>query len=447
MDRLRNVELNRRHLNPRFASMMEFMHADTPIVKASGCYFWDASKRRYLDFLSGFSALNLGHNHPRIQDALRQVTEMPVIVEGLNHLAAALAHNLTLLAPGRLNRVSFNNSGSEVVDTALKLARAATARAKIVYCKNAFHGRTIAALSVNGNPTYRDHFGPMLPGTAEVEYGNLDELERALKSCDAAGFIVEPIQGEGGMIVPPDGYLTGARELCSRYGALLIADEIQTGLGRTGRMFAVNHESVEPDVLLIGKALGGGILPLSAIMTTDAIFEQAHGTTASTPFSNSTFGGNSLACAAGIAALEVLTTEHLPATAAESGAYLMNRLQELKQRHPAIAAVRGKGLMIGLEFAPITKGFATAVSAGVINKLSSNYMSSLVSVDLFRNHQVLAAYTLNNLGVLRLQPPLVIERGQIDSMIESLERTLTRLGAFPQAAVVSLWNSLPTSKY
>ncbi len=437
MDRQRSVDLNRRHLSPRFTGMMEFMHADTPLVKASGCYFWDANGRRYLDFMSGFSALSLGHNHPRIQDALRQVAEMPVIVEGLNHVAAALAHNLTSLAPGRLERVCFNNSGAEVVDAALKLARAATARTKIIYCKNAFHGRTIAALSVNGNPAYRDHFGPMLPGTAQVEFGNPDDLERALKSCDAAGFIVEPIQGEGGMIVPPGGYLKCARDLCSRYGALLMVDEIQTGLGRTGRMFAVDHEGVEPDVLLVGKTLGGGIMPLSAILTTDAIFEQAQGATARTPFSNSTFGGNAPACAAGIAALEVLTTERLAERAAALGAYLMERLKQLQSRHPSIAAVRGKGLMIGIEFAPVTKGLGTTLSAGMINKLSNSYMSSLVSVELFRHHQVLTAYTLNNPAVLRLQPPLVIEREQIDAMLESLDCTLTRLGAFPQAAAVS----------
>jgi putrescine aminotransferase len=361
---------------------------------------------------------------------------MPVIVEGLSHIAAALAHNLSLLAPGRLDRVCFNNSGAEVVDAALKLARAATARTRIVYCQGAFHGRTIAALSVNGNPTYRDHFGPMLPGTTQVEYGCLAALEHALRSCDVAGFIVEPIQGEGGMIVPPDGYLTGARELCSRYGALLIVDEIQTGLGRTGRLFAVNHEDVEPDVLLVGKTLGGGILPLSAVMTTDAIFDQAHGATPRTPFSNSTFGGNALACAAGIAALEVITSGRLAERAAESGGYLMSRLQELRARHSAIAAVRGKGLMIGIEFAPVTK------SAGAIDRLSRSYMSSLVSVELFRNHRVLTAYTLNNPGVLRLQPPLIVEREQIDAMLEGLECTLHRLGAFPQAAAVSLWNAM-----
>jgi putrescine aminotransferase len=426
--------------------MMEFMHADVPIVKALGCFFWDANGRRYLDFMSGFSALSLGHNHPKVQEALRRVADMPVIVEGLNHIAAALAHNLALLAPGGLDRVSFNNSGAESVDASLKLARAATGRTKVVFCDGAFHGRTMAALSVNGNPAYRDHFGPMLPGAVQVEYGSLESLERALRNRDVAGFIVEPIQGEGGMIVPPEGYLRGARDLCSRYGALLIADEIQTGLGRTGRMFAVEYEGVDPDILLVGKTLGGGIMPLSAIMTTNTIFERAHGATPRTPLSNSTFGGNARACAAGLAALEILTTEHLPGKAAESGVYLMDRLQELRRRHPAIAAVRGKGLMIGIEFAPVTKGLGTVLSAGVMNKLSDTYMSSLVTVELFQQHQIMTAYTLNKLSVLRLQPALDIAREHIDYVVESLDCALSRLGRFPQAAAISLWNALHPHK-
>jgi putrescine aminotransferase len=435
---VRNAEFHIRHLNPRLARLLDFIGGGTPIVRAAGSRYWDAEGREYLDFLTGFSAAGLGHNHPRVRNAIAAVDGMPALIEGLNHLAGALAHNLAILAPPGLDRVYFANSGAEVVDASIKVARSATGRARILACRGSFHGRTIGALSLIDNQTFRQSFEPLLPGVSHVDYGDPAALETALRPRETAGFIVEPIQGEGGMIVPAAAYLPAARELCTRNGTLMIADEVQTGLGRTGKMFAVNHEHVVPDVLLLGKTLGGGIIPLSALLTTDAFFRAAKGATPRTPFHTATFGGNTRACAAGLATLETLVEERLPERAGQSGKYLLDRLRGLQRRHPLIADVRGRGLMIGIEFAPATRGIATALSAQVLNKLSHDLFSGMVMMELHREYGIMTAYTLNNPNVLRLQPPLNVEREDLDYVVDSLDRTLSTLRSFPLAAVHSL---------
>ncbi len=421
MGRERNVEYHLRHLNPRLARMLKMMDADTPLVRASGSYFWDADGNRFLDFLTGFGAMSLGNNHPHLRHAMQLVEDLPVLVQGMNHLAGALAHNLAILAPGDLCRVYFANSGAEVVDASIKLTRAATGRKKLVACRGCFHGRTVGALSLIEYPDYREAFEPLLPGVAHVKYGDPDELEAALRHKDVAAFIVEPVQGEGGINVPPEGYLSAVRQLCSRYGTLMIADEVQAGLGRTGKMFAVNHEDVTPDVLLLGKTLGGGVMPLSAVLTTDRIFAAANCATPRSPLQTPTFGANARACAAGLAALEVLQSERLPERAAETGAYLLDRLRELKQRHPVIAEVRGKGLMLGIEFARPSRG---------LHRLLNGVFAGLAIMELHVQHRVMTAFTLNNPNVLRLEPALNVERADVDYAVDALDRTLGRLKGY-----------------
>lgn len=432
-----SVVYHRRHLNARLTALLELIKADKPLVRASGAHFWDSEGNQYLDFLCGYAALSLGHNHPRVCEAVDKVKALPNLVEGLSLLAGALAHNLAALAPGVLQRVYFANSGAEVVDAAIKLARAATGRLKLVACHKGFHGRTIGALSVMDRREYCEPFAPLLAGVVFVPFGDSEALEAVLRRCDVAGFIVEPIQGEAGIIVPPAGYLAAARELCTRYGTLLVADEIQTGLGRTGTMFAVECEDVVPDVLLLGKALGGGVMPLSALLTTDALWRASKGGTARSPFHTSTFGGNTRACAAALATLEVLTEERLTERAAASGAYLLDRLRDLQRRQPLIAEVRGRGLMIGIEFAPATRGLATLATRGLLNRLSKSYMSNLVIMRLLNRYRLMTAFTLNNLNVLRLEPPLNIEQEHLDYFVASLDETLQRLGSFTRAALRS----------
>ena len=438
LDRERNLANHQKHLNPRLASLLSLIKADAPLIRAKGCRYWDSDGNEYIDFLCGFAALCVGHNDERILDALEKVKDMPNLVEGVSILAGALAHNLACVSPGDLDRVYFASSGAEVVDAAIRLARGATGRRKLVACHNGFHGRTLGALSVMDRPEYTQPFAPLLPGVTFVPFGDADSLDAALRERDVAAFIVEPIQGEAGMIVPPDGYLRRAREVCSRYGTLFVADEIQTGLGRTGRMFAVDHEDVVPDVLLLGKALGGGVMPLSALLTTDAWWQAADGASARTPFHTSTFGGNTRACAAGLATLELLLRERLPERAAATGEYLMGRLRDLRSRQPLIADVRGRGLLIGIEFAPATSGVASLVTAGLLNRLSQEYLSGIVMMELLGGYRVMTAFTLNNQNVLRLAPPLNVDFETIDYVVDSLDRTLGAIGSFPRAALRSI---------
>jgi putrescine aminotransferase len=422
---------HQQHLNPRLATLLELVGLSKRFTRAVGPYMWDEQGNRYVDFLCGFGALNLGHNHPRVLEALEKIGGLPNLIEGVNPFAGALAHNLALLAPPSLERVYFANSGAEVVDAAIKLARAATGRTKLVACCDGFHGRTVGALSVMHRQDYREPFAPLLADVTFVAFGDSEALERAIVKRDVGAFIVEPVQGEGGIIVPPAGYFQEVRQICTRYGTLFVADEVQTGLGRTGSMFAVNHENVVPDVLLLGEALGGGLMPISALLTSEALFRAAKGGTVRTPFHFSTFGGNPRACIAAIATLGVLMDERLAEQASLSGTYLCERLLELQRTQPLIAHVRGRGLLIGIEVAP-AGGLTNSLTGGMVNRLAQNYLTSAIMMHLISHHRIITTYTLNNPNVLRLEPPLNIERAELDGVVVALEETLQECSAFPR---------------
>ncbi|HXM41263.1 MAG TPA: aspartate aminotransferase family protein [Bryobacteraceae bacterium] len=429
------------HLNPRISKLWEFIGLGEPQVRALGPFIWDRQGRRYSDFFGYAGSLGLGHNHPRLIAALGEVAEMPNLCEGPNILAGILAHNLSMAVPGALTRVYFGNSGTEAVDAAIKLARAATGRPGIIFCQGAFHGRSLGALSVTDRAEYRKPFEPLLPGAHSVPFGDLAELEQALAAKDTAAFLVEPLQGEGGMRLAPAGYLHAAQQLCANHGALLIFDEIQCGMGCTGKFVACQHEPVTPDCLLLGKAMGGGLMPLSALLTTDALWRKAHGDTPSTPFHTATYGGNVRACAVGIAALEALFEEGLIENAETSGAYLLSRLRDLQLRQPAISAVRGRGLMIGVEFSPaeINPGMAgmTAVPVGAQGDARQLFVGLLIR-RLAREHGLITGITLHNPNVLRLQPPLNVGEELLDQCVESLDSALTHLSRFKEATLEAL---------
>ncbi len=304
-------------------------------VRGLGNELWDADGKAYLDFVAGFGALNLGHNHPAVVRSVRAALDEQAsgfTPAAINPLAAALAEQLVALAPPGLEMVFFANSGTEAVEAGLKLARATTQRPGLLSCERSFHGKSLGSLSVTGNGVYQRPFGPLLPECQTVPFGDVSALERSLHTRRFAAFIVEPIQGEGGMIVPPAGYLRAAQELCRATGTLLIVDEVQTGLGRTGTLFAVDEEGVEPDVLTLAKSLGGGLVPLGAMLCRRDLWMKAYGSAQTFALHTSTFGGGSLACAAGLATLRVLRDEDLCANARARGQQLQQGLQDLAGR-------------------------------------------------------------------------------------------------------------------
>jgi acetylornithine/succinyldiaminopimelate/putrescine aminotransferase len=338
-------------VNPWLAKKLEQLHIDRSFVRAEGAYLYDQNNERYLDFLAQYGAVPFGHHPEEIWsavDALRVDAE-PIFAQPSRLVSAGrLAQRLIELAPPGLQYVTFTNSGAESVEAALKMARHATGRTHILSTRNAFHGKTFGALSATGKPDYQSHFGLPLAGFDHVEYGNAAALEERLASRAGvyAAFIVEPIQGEGGVHVPPKGYLSTVEAICRRHGLVLIVDEVQTGLGRTGAMFACEHEGVRPDILLLSKALGGGVVPVGAVLSTPAVYREKFALKHS-----STFAGNALASRVGLATLERLTRNEgeLLRHVQVEGAYLKQRLEAMRERFPLLVdEIRGQGLMLGI---------------------------------------------------------------------------------------------------
>jgi putrescine aminotransferase len=374
-----------------------------------GSIIEDLMGRQYIDCLGGFGVYNMGIRHPKIVAAVEaQLRRMPLSSqELLDPLRGFLAELLGELTPGELQECFFINNGTDAVEGALKLARLYTKRVGFIATTGGFHGKSMGSLSVMGRAVYRKPFEPLLSHVHFVDFGDARDLERELRKLaslgeDIAAVILEPVQGEAGAVVPPAEYLPRARELCDKYGALLIFDEVQTGMGRTGKNFACEHVNVVPDILCLGKALGGGVMPLSCFMSTPQIWKVLE----ENPFlHSSTFGGNPLSCAAGIAAVHVLLEENLAQQAAEKGRYLLKRLRALQALYPEILKeVRGQGLLIGLEFADRFIGYR--VAAGLFKR------------------GVLVAGTLLSARTIRIEPALTIPYELLDQMLDRLADTL-----------------------
>jgi putrescine aminotransferase len=397
------IEKYEKYVNPALARLFRFMGLSTVEWEAEGEVIRDNEDNEYIDCLGGYGVFSLGHRHPAVVEAVKkQLDLMPLSGKVLfNKPMADLCELLAKITPGDLQYSFICNSGTEAVEGALKLARVHTGRSEVVAANNAFHGKTYGALSVTGRALFCNPFKPLLSGVTHVPFGDISALEAVITERTAA-VILEPIQGEGGIIVPPDDYLPKVRRLCDEKGALLIADEVQTGLGRTGRMFACEHYGVVPDILTMAKALGGGVMPIGAITARPKVWDKF----SISPFLHtSTFGGNPLACVAAKAAIEVLITEGLPKCALASGSYFMKNLQSLAKQYPeVIAAVRGKGLMLGVE---LTK-------EGVGGFL----MAELIS------RGILVAYTLNNPLVIRIEPPLNMGRETIEKVLKAFSEAV-----------------------
>ena len=405
-------------MNPDRRFLLRHIQFDKPIVHARGHYLYDADGNAYLDFLAQYGAVPFGHNPDVLWDAMLSVRSRsePSLVQPLISPAAeTLAANLIAVSPCGPGYVTFTNSGAESVEAAIKLARARTRRQLILSTHRGFHGKTMGAVSATGNEMYRAPFLVDTTHFQHVEYGDLDALAHRLQGNDVAAFIVEPIQGEAGMIEPPPGYLVGAQALCKAAGTLLILDEIQTGLGRTGKLFAAEHDGLKPDILLLAKALGGGLVSLGACICSERAWSSDFGL-----YHSSTFANNHLSCAIGIAVLDQLLQDdrRIVRDVAAKGAYLRRGLEQLVANYPnAFESVSGLGLMQGLRLATWQGGdgyfLAHASSTGTAVPLVCGY--------LMAEHRILTAPTFNHSGVLRIEPPLTITIDEIDRVLTALE--------------------------
>ncbi|MGB7488521.1 MAG: aspartate aminotransferase family protein, partial [Phormidesmis sp.] len=389
----------------------------------------------YLDLLSGFGVFALGRNHPAVVKALQDVlsAELPNLVQmDVSLLSGLLAERLQRLTPPGLDRIFFANSGTESVEAAIKFSRCATGRSKIVYCHGGYHGLTMGALSATGDPHFRAEFGPFLPDFIEVPFGDLAALEQALAGQDVAAFITEPIQGHG-VWIPEAHYLPEALALCRRFGTLFIADEVQTGLGRTGKWWAVEHFGVEPDLLCMAKALSGGLVPVGAVACRPWIFQKVFNRMDRAVVHGSTFGKNNLAMAAGLATLEVLENENWIDHAAKMGSQIVDDLQPLVAQYDYLKAVRGKGMMIALEFGE-PKSLKLKLSWKMLESANRGLFSQIVTVPLFTRHRILSQVAGYGMNVVKFLPPLILTEADRRWMVEAVTDVVADAHRIPGAA-------------
>jgi len=433
--------MHARHLNEQMVRVLKTIGYDVGFCRGEGQYLYDRKGMRYLDLLSGFGVFAIGRNHPALREALKSIldADLPNLVHmDVSTLAGILATRLLAYVP-YLDRVLFLNSGSEAVEAAIKFARAATGRPGIAYCENAFHGLSCGALSLNGCDIFRNGFEPLLPNCVRVPFNDLVGLERALHSKSVAAFIVEPIQGKG-VNMPAGDYLKTAADLCRKHGTLFVADEVQTGLGRTGRFLAVEHWNVEPDMVLLAKTLSGGHVPVAALLARKKVFDKVFDTMERAVVHGSTFGGNDLAMAAGIATLDVLAAEKLTNRAAHLGERLLQAFTAIIPRHEFLSDVRGKGLMIGIEFGP-PQAVKLKALWHTMEAAKAGLFCQLITMPLFKEHKVLSQVASHGSHTIKLLPSLIISVADCEWIVSAFDSVLADSEHVP-GAVWSLARSL-----
>jgi ornithine--oxo-acid transaminase len=421
------LALNQRYLNPKLGRVLRTLGFDVDWAQGRGSYLIDRRGRAYLDLLSGYGMFALGRNHPYVKQQLQHVlaADTPNLPQlGVSTLSGALAEQLVARSPASLAAVLLTNSGTEAVEGALKLARAATGRPRILYCERGFHGLTLGSLSVNGNSEFRERFGELLAGCEAVPFGDLGALERELCTGDVAAFVVEPVQGKG-VHLPPDGYLLEAQVLCRRAGTLFIVDEVQTGLGRTGEFLALDHWGLQPDMVTLAKALSGGFVPAGALLASREIFDATFDSMERSVVHGSTFGGGDLAAAAALAYLTVLDREGLIARARRLGELLLELTRPLVERYEIVRAVRGLGLIWAIELGP-PAGRAARRLWEVIEQRQPGLFAQMVTIPLFRDHRILTQVAGHHMNVIKALPPLVIEEEDIRRFVFALDDVLAQ---------------------
>jgi ornithine--oxo-acid transaminase len=426
-------ELHARTVNPQFVRMLRTIGFDRHWARGEGAYLFDTAGNRYLDMLGGFGMYNVGRNNPRVRAALVEALELDTpgrVALGVTPLASLLAEALLGRVPASLGRVLFSNSGTEAAEAAIKIGRAATGRSRVVSVAGGYHGMTLGALSACGDPSFSARFQPLLPGFSRVPFNDLGALEAELRGEDVALFLVEPVIGHGPYF-PEPGYLAGAQELCRRYGTLFGVDEVQTGLGRTGKLFALEHWGLEPDVLLVSKSLSGGYVPVGATLFRAEVFDRVFDSMEHSLSHGSTFAPNDLAMAAGLATLHELDEQGLVERSARLGALLLERTLPLVERFDVVRDVRGLGLMWAIEFGqPEGSG---RMSWRLLERVQPALFSQLVVVPLFTDHRILSQVAGHGLNVIKGLPALVLSEDDVDEFGGALETAIGRAQRMPSA--------------
>jgi ornithine--oxo-acid transaminase len=428
------MALNDRYLNPQMGRILRTLGFDKEWRGGEGAHLIDADGERYLDLFGGYGVFAIGRNHPEAIAAVQEVmaagtANLPQL--GVTLLSGVLAEALLQRAPGSVAAMVPANSGTEAVEAAIKIARAATGRRRVLFAEHAFHGLTLGSLSLNGNAEFRDGFGPLLPGCDAVAFGDADALERELQRGDVAAFIVEPVQGKG-VNLPPADYLKRAQSLCGEAGALFVCDEVQTGIGRTGRFLALEHWGLQPDMICVAKALSGGLVPIGAVLVSRKAFDSVFDGMERAVRHGSTFGGNDLAAAAALATLRVLDQEGLVARTERLGALLLELTEPLVERYEVVRDVRGLGLIWAIEFGPPSGRVGRALWE-TVERRQTGLFSQLITVPLFHEHRILCQVAGHRMNTIKALPALVVEEDEIRRFAAALEQTVAGAERYPAA--------------
>jgi ornithine--oxo-acid transaminase len=418
-------DLHMKYISPHMARVQKIIGFDKIYTRGEGAYLWDTDGVKYLDLLAGYSVFNLGRDHPVIKQAMLEYLSLnrPTLVKmDCPLLAGLLAEELVKRMPPGLDAIFFANSGADAVDTAIKFARYATKRPRMLYLDHSFHGLTLGTLSINGGTDFKKGFDPLIPDTTMVAMNDLEKLEKELRKGDVAAFIVEPIQGKG-VYIPEDNYLPEAQRLCRKYGTQFICDEVQMGLGRAGKFLSCNHWNLEPDMVTIAKSLGGGYVPVSAVIMRREINNKVFGHLKRAQVHSTTFGQNDMGMAAGLATLHVMDEEKIVERSATIGAKLLAKLSALKDKHEMIADVRGKGLVIGIEFRPPTN-LAMRAAWTAIEAAEKGLFTQLVVMSLMRDHHMMTQVGGPGVNITKLLPPLIIGDEEVDMITNAFDQIM-----------------------
>ncbi len=433
----RKFEVHEQYLNNQMVRVLRTIGYDRNYTRAVGQYLYDEDNNEYLDLLSGYGVFAIGRNHPTVISALQEslTMELPNLVQmDVSLLSGLLAEKILATTPETTDKMFFCNSGTEAVEAAIKFARYTTKRPGIVYCDHGFHGLTIGALSLNGEEIFREGFGPLLPDCQSVPFNDLESLEKTLSQKDVAAFIVEPIQGKG-VNLPNDDYLPEAQRLCRKYGTLFVADEIQCGIGRSGKFWASEHWNLDPDMILMAKALSGGFIPVGGVAMSKKIMDAVFNRMDRAVVHGSTFSKNNMSMAAGLATLDVIESEKLVENSAKIGQEILDRINATRGQYEFLKEARGKGLMIAVEFQS-PKSLSLKAAWAMLEAANKGLFCQMITIPLFKEHRILSQVAGHGMNVIKLLPPLNLTEKDRDWIVNSLDKTIADTHVIPG----SIWD-------